>query len=294
MAKENVNEPAEAAGGEAAPALRIVTAGVVPDSRFREAYDRTLPETAALADKEVLIVNIDVPSAVATTIGVLPQILEYRDDAAGLPRFDIGHFDRLEQLTFALVYAHARLTATPPPSDPFAHLNEHAVRLRNTMYHDAVALAYRGLISAERLSEFKANVGYKGLAANLLGLAHLLRSNWDRIASKTALQLGELQSAERLAAQLAAALGSREQLTLNLAQVSAQRQRNFTLFARSYNQTRRAIGFLRWDYGDADQICPSLYAGRGGSRRKQALLALTPVPDSHATVEPVTTPPAAR
>ena len=159
MAKEDRNATGEPARATAAPTLRIVSAGVVPDSRFREAYDLTLPETAALGDKEALTVNIDVPSAVATTIGLLPQILSYRDEAAQLPRFDIAHFDRLEQLTFALVYAHARLTATPPPSDPFVHLNEHAVRLRNTMYHDAVALAYRGLISGERLAEFKANVG---------------------------------------------------------------------------------------------------------------------------------------
>jgi len=285
MAKEDRNATGEPARATAAPTLRIVSAGVVPDSRFREAYDLTLPETAALGDKEALTVNIDVPSAVATTIGLLPQILSYRDEAAQLPRFDIAHFDRLEQLTFALVYAHARLTATPPPSDPFVHLNEHAVRLRNTMYHDAVALAYRGLISGERLAEFKANVGYKGLAANLLGLAHLLRTNWDAISSKTALQSSELQNAERLGAQLTEALGSREQLTLKLAQVGAQRQRNFTLFARSYNQARRAIGFLRWDHGDADQICPSLYAGRGGSRRKQALLAITPAPDAQSTTE---------
>ncbi|WP_437293039.1 hypothetical protein [Sorangium sp. So ce426] len=32
----------------------------------------------------------------------------------------------------------------------------------------------------------------------------------------------------------------------------------------AYDQTRRAIAYLRWNEGDADTIAPSLYKGRGG------------------------------
>jgi hypothetical protein len=70
--------------------------------------------------------------------------------------------------------------------------------------------------------------------------------------------------------ELMAAVGAREETSGSVAQAQAQRQRNFTLFSRSYTQVRRAIGFLRWEHEDVDQICPSLFAGRGGSRRKDA------------------------
>ena len=46
------------------------------------------------------------------------------------------------------------------------------------------------------------------------------------------------------------------------------RQRLFTLFVNAYDQARRAVGYLRWNEGDADQIAPSLYAGRSNGRRK--------------------------
>jgi hypothetical protein len=44
------------------------------------------------------------------------------------------------------------------------------------------------------------------------------------------------------------------------------RQRLFTLFVTAWDQVRRALGFLRWNEDDVDDIAPSLYAGR--ARRK--------------------------
>lgn len=46
-----------------------------------------------------------------------------------------------------------------------------------------------------------------------------------------------------------------------------RRQRAFTLFARAYDECRRAATYLRWQEGDADELVPSLYSGRNASRR---------------------------
>jgi len=260
-----------------------------------------LPATAALSEDELLAVNIDVPSAVATAIGALPRIMTYRDEAAKLQGFDVTHFDELQLHTFAVGHAHVKYLAASAPPEALAALNESALKLRDTMYHDAVALAHRGLINGEPIVDFKTNVGYKNLAFDLLGLASLLRDNWEKIAARTGVQLSELDQAEVIGQQLMEAVGSREQAPATVAQVQAQRQRNFTLFVRSYDQVRRAIGFLRWDHEDIDQICPSLYAGRGGSRRKETPAPTppdAPSPAAGTTPSPVTTgrgstPPAA-
>lgn len=267
MANENVTETA---------------AGLPQSLLYREAFEQVLPAAAGLAEDELLPVNIDVPSAVATALGALPKILAYREHAAKLTGFDISHFDRLQLHTFAVAHAHAKLLAASAPPEAIAALNESGVKLRDTMYLDAVALAHRGLIGGDRIAEFKGSVGYKNLAFDLLGLATLLRENWDKIGSRTGLQLSELEEAERLGQQLMDAVGAREQAPALLAQVQAQRQRNFTLFSRSYNQVRRAIGFLRWDNEDIDQVCPSLYAGRGGSRRKETPAPTQPTDDTTA------------
>ena len=194
--------------------------------------------------------------------------MAFRDDASKLTGFDISHFDCLQLYIFAAGHAHARLLAASAPLESIAAVSERGVKLRDAMYLDAVALAHRGLLNGDRLADFKAKVGYKNLATDLLGLSALFREGWDKIASRTGVQLGELDEAELVGHQLMDAVSAREQAQGIVAQSQAQRQRNFTLFARSYNQARRAISFLRWDHGDLDQICPSLFAGRGGSRRK--------------------------
>lgn len=61
------------------------------------------------------------------------------------------------------------------------------------MYLDALALAHRGLLNEDQLANFKAKVGYKTLVFNLLGLHALFRKSWDKIASRTGVQLGELR-----------------------------------------------------------------------------------------------------
>jgi len=243
---------------------------------YREAFERVLPATAALSEEELIAVNIDVPSAVATAIGALPKIMAYREEAAKLYAFDVSHFDLLQLYTFAVGHAHAKLLAASAPPEALSALNERGVKLRDTMYLDAVALAHRGLISGDRLSDFKDGTGYKNLAFDLLGLSSLLRDNWDKIASRTGIQLSELDDAELLGQQLMDAVGTREQAPATVAQVQAQRQGNFTLFSRSYDQVRRAISYLRWDEEDVDQICPSLYAGRGGRRKEAAPAASVP------------------
>src|SRR6188768_4297400 len=264
----NQTEPSIPAVGAVPPASN--TPPTVPQFLpYREAYERALPATAALSEDELLHVNIDLPRAVATAIAALPRIMAYRDEAAKLNGFDTSHFDELQLHAFAVGHAHVKFLVASAPPEALATLNESALELRDTIYHDAVALAHRGLIRGERVAEFKANVGYQNLAFDLLGLSDLLRQNWEQIASRSAVQLGELDQAELIGQQLMDAVGTREQAAALMARAQAQRQRNFTLFSRSYDQVRRAIGFLRWNHEDVDQICPSLFAGRGGSRRKE-------------------------
>jgi hypothetical protein len=262
-ANNGLADSASASGAGAA-----LAAGVPQFVLYREAFDQALPASAALSDDELATVNIDVPSAVATALGALPKIMAYRAQAEKLPNFDISHFDQLQLHTFAVGHAHAKYLAASAPPEAIAALNERGIKLRDTMYQDALALAHRGLIGGDRIAEFKANVGYKNLAFDLLGLATLLRENWDKIASKTAVQLSEIDEAELLGRQLMDAVGAREQAGATVAEVQEQRQRNFTLFARSYDQVRRALGYLCWEE-DVDQICPSLYAGRGGRGRRE-------------------------
>jgi len=293
-----------AAGSPAVPAAAPPTAASAAAAapavlHYSEAYDKALPASKALTATELIAVNIDVPTAVTTAAGALPQILALRDQVVkDLPNFDIQNFDQLETYAFATGHAHAVYSGSSAPPEALLALNEQGLALRDTLYSDAIALSNRGIIGADKLGDFKANVGYQNLAFDLLGLASVLRLNWDKIVSKTAVQLAELDQAESIGEQLVNAVGAREQAPAIAAAQAQQRQRNFTLFARAYDQARRAITFLHWDQDDIDSIAPSLYSGRNTGHKKPdapqpvatAPAAGTPVAAASTTTAPTKTP----
>ena len=94
------------------------------------------------------------------------------------------------------------------------------------------------------------------------------RVDWAKLSGHTTLREHELDAAESTAAELNHAFATRAERYKALQAANEQRRRNFTLLARAYDEVRRGIHFLRWYEGDADDIAPSLYQGRGGSRRK--------------------------
>jgi hypothetical protein len=113
-----------------------------------------------------------------------------------------------------------------------------------------------------------------------LGLAEVLRENWAKISARTRAQAGELDRAEALGGQLISALSAREQAPVVAADVAVQRQRNFTLFAKAYDQVRRAISYLRWDDDDLERVVPSLYGGRIVNRKSCAVKSILPCASS--------------
>ena len=143
-------------------------------------------------------------------------------------------------------------------------LNREALKMRDMLRTDARALAKRALIDPARLASFKSYVGYQNVAFELIDYATLLRDCWPQIEGRTAVRKEEVEKARRLAEELVRAAGERKQGTLAVAQASSIRLRAMTLLLRSYDETRRAIGFLRRHQGDVDRIAPSLFAGRGG------------------------------
>lgn len=269
-------------------------AAVTALHRYRLAYEQTLPITTGLDPKELLPINIDVPSAVARTAGKLAGIMALRESAKALGNFDVTVFDQLETYALALAQAHTKYMGASAAPEGILELNERGMKLRNVLYADALALATRNLISGDRIGELKANIGYQNLAFDLMALAGILRDNWDKISSKTAITTDDLDQAELIGDQLIDAVGTREDSPANVAEITLQRQRNFTLFVNAYDEVRRAVSFLRWKEDDLERVAPSLYAGRGNSNiRKKSDDTAQPAPGAAADAPTSHTPVAA-
>ena len=237
--------------------------------RFRDAYQSLLGETRAVAASELVPINLDIPTAVTTALGALPEIRALRSRVvAEMPQFDVARFDKLEAYTLAVGHAHALYMAASAPAESLDQIAETAAELRETLFSDAAALAQRNLLDGQRLKELKGPHGFRNLAFDLFALSAMMRDNWPAIAGKTAIQPAELDEAETLADRILTTVGQREQGPAVVAASAEIRQRAFSLFVSAYDHARRAVSFLRWDEDDVDQIAPSLYAGRTTGRRK--------------------------
>ncbi|WP_438043097.1 hypothetical protein [Sorangium sp. So ce128] len=101
-------------------------------------------------------------------------------------------------------------------------------------------------------------------ANDLVALSALFSGSWPEIAGKTAATEAEVRRAGELGPELLAALGVREHGAPGPSEAADRRARAFTLFVDAYDQTRRAVTYLRWKEDDVEAIAPSLYKGRGG------------------------------
>ncbi|MFT3766094.1 MAG: hypothetical protein QM820_11350 [Minicystis sp.] len=244
-------------------------------AQSRAALDAVSEEMAALDATKLATINIDIPQAVSVALGVAPHLKDLRASIVdALPRHPIGLLDQLE--TYALAVYHAHILWLPPEAveNPVATLLAEAAPLRATLLVDAEALANRKLLDADAVAAIRAGQGHVDTANDLVALSALFLTRWSDLSQRTAATLDEVTRAGELGPLLLAALGAREHgVPLSPSAIADQRRRAFTLFLRAYNESRRAITYLRWNDGDADDFAPSLYAGRrgprGGSRKDE-------------------------
>jgi hypothetical protein len=263
--------------------------------RFRDEYERLLPEIKQVPSEDLLPINIDIQQAVTTALGAWPEIRNYRAKiVAETPQLDIARFDKYEAYARAVGYAHALYMTAIAPSGNLPPLAQRAVMLRDQILSDANALAKRGLINGERLKELNGPVGYRNVAFDLIALAALIRESWDNIVGKTAIDLKEIDNADDLGSQMVNEVGLREQAPAVVAETAEIRQQAFTLFVNTYDQVRRAINFIRWNEGDVDEIAPSLYAKSSFARKKGGTEVQTKQNGSAASGQPATTTAEAR
>jgi len=257
---------------------------IVP--RFRQAYEQLLDEIRQVPADDYILINIDIPSAITTVMGILPFLKSQRPRiVTELPQFDVARFDKVEAYTLALGHAHAVYIGASQPTEALEAIAEKATELRDVLFADAHALAQRRFIDGERLKEMKGVKGYRQLAFDLLALAALMHDAWPNISGKTAIQPKELDQAEMLADSILTAVGQREQTPAVAVEAAENRQRAFTLFVNAYDHARRAVSFLHWESEEVDQLAPSVYVAGRSSRRKQAA-ETSPAAPSAGTAQP--------
>jgi len=190
-----------------------------------------------------------------------PQIVEE------LPRFDVVRFDKLEQYLLALMHAQGLHRGAQVPKAHVAALGNELTVIRDRFYGNAASLAENGLLDGERLKGCKTAIGYRALIADIFILVPLFKEYWKNIEGKTPVTPSALHDATTRASQLLSAVGLRAHSSEVVGEKAQIRAKAFTLFARTYEDARHAVEYLRRKERDADEFAPSIYTGRGGRRR---------------------------
>jgi len=255
--------------------------------RYRRAFEAIHDEILSVPEKDFVGITLDIPTSVFTVVGKWPGINALRPQFVQyLPGFDLVRFDKTETYALALMRAQTEYkTATEPPASLTALANS-ATETRRVLLADLHALISRELLPDSVLDNLQGGSGYKNLVVDIVTMADILKKNAAIIAERTSVKPEEIYAAENLADELGTAIGLREQAPQAATQAVRNRQAAFTLFITTYEEIRAAVGYLRRKDGDADTIAPTLYTGRGPSKKKP-----TEDPSNKPEARPVVTQP---
>lgn len=249
-------------------------------SVFKTAYAAELPAMMAIPEGEVLQIKLDIDDMITSGLGVWAKIQPYREEAAKLPGFEIGNFDRLESRFLALREAETQYDNACECPDELEPLSQRAFVLRDLLSAEVEVAILHGLINREAVKDVSGVRGYKIVASDLLTLAGALAGALPRMQGRSFVSCAQLEEAEQLAAKILNAVGRREQAPVVIAATADIRARAYTLAMNTYDQVNRAITYLRWGK-DAGELTPSLFSGR--VKRRAPELEKPSVPMSPAT-----------
>jgi hypothetical protein len=248
---------------------RMVAAATSEEARH--AFERIEPRFKELAAGELVAITVDIARAASIVLGAEAGIRALQPQIeAKLPEFDVGQIESLRDMALAAWYVHAAI-APEVDEGEVKRLVSEATPLKRSMLVQADALADRGLLDAQRIAIIRAGRGSRDLANDMVALSAMFRQSWGEVEGKTAVTIEELDRAAELGTKLIFAIGARD-VAPALPGIGGDagelRVRAFSLLVNTYDQVRRAVEYLRWDAGDAQEIAPSVYTG---SRTRRAV-----------------------
>jgi hypothetical protein len=268
--------PASAEANPPNPAIQL--------SDFERAFAEVESEIQAISVEYLTHITVDVRLVAVNTIARLPLIRSLSAEfAEHLPNFDLATIDRVGTCALAAAHAYIRHQMSVASPAEIAKLAAAATERRARLLADVNALVAHGLIDGAPLAGLAGAVGYRNVAYDLLMLRNMLADAWPRISTGTLLSASELEEDAAIASRLLMAAGAKSVLPVEPTDTARVRDQAFALFVRKYDQLRRAVSFVRWEQGDADEYAPSLYAGRGS--RKTGTTPTTDVPPATGNTE---------
>jgi hypothetical protein len=243
------------------------------------AFEQVRADIEALPPGEMVRITAHVPTVVSIAIGALPNLEAARAQIAKqLPFFDLAELDKLPAYTRALYHAYLLTLPSADAQVTLQTLLAEAAPLRERLLVVAEGLVHFNLADRERVASIRRGTGHLDTANDLVALAHLFQSTDSSVLARTLLTPAEIERASELGWAIVSTLGQRRVGTNGGSAPNVYEDacvRLFRLVVRTYDQGRRALGYLRWNEGDLNEKMPSLYSR---SRARRAVVEV-PAPE---------------
>lgn len=258
------------------------------------AYEKHADAMMSQPDDRLLSrVNFDFSSAVAVVLGAQPALLEYRPTIKEqLPKFPLVFIDDLDSIAHATLYVFMQTRAATTSDPAIAEKVEKAKLQRKILQADAASAVLRNLMDERSVELAPKGNGRLEIAQGLLSLCVAFRAAWSSVKGHTAVTEEMLTDCTRLGVELLAALGRDDNpaLSSNTTPAAARWLRAASFFYNAYDQCRRAMGYVRWDEGDASDYTPALVGTRGPRAKAEDAGGDEPTPVTPVTpVDPSAT-----
>lgn len=224
---------------------------------FREAFEATAAERAALS--RVLDANVDLPNAVHIVRQSMPKVLQFLPEIEKLPvRVDL--IKRADLYARSTIHAHVLYSASVVPPERLQAVYEETLGYRARARSEIAYLVNQGVLPPEALDGIGMATGYRNVAYDTQMAVTRLRFYKGAIAGRAVLDAETLNEFEANANELEDLFTRRETNRSGDPKLAEERDRSFTLMHDSFEWARCAIHCVRWFYGDAKEIAPSLFS----------------------------------
>ena len=247
------------------------------EPELRAAAARIAPELAAMADDDVDTINVGI------TLAYWPTFAPHIADVVQLPTVTALRMPRLRDYALAMNHWHSVVKMAQAPAPDLSGAVDAGVTTRDRIVKDLSALAAHGLLEANAFASIGGTASYRKVGQDLIDLGTLIHARWSDIGAKSLLSLSAADDAIRQGQEILRTMVERDRAPTNLATASLLRSKAFTLFSRTYDDARQALLFLRRREGDVDSILPTLYPGRGASKKRSDERTAEPTPTEPGT-----------
>jgi hypothetical protein len=250
-----------------------VTPAATPESKGgdyqRQCFLRMESRIRAIPPQRLIQPRVDPIYASSVALGAVPRYAPLRprmDKFAG--EVDLALIDCVPELAHALSYATGDYIRLTTSGELLQDLIQEGTTLRAFLFDVKELCERQGLIQGVPLTQNPRLTGSINVSRDLTAAKRFYEECDEELLKKLPVTTAQLDRAGYIATRLLEGAGTKTATPAEIAEAERVQLQSFICLMDGYEEVRAVVKLLRRKEGDAEQIAPSVYAGRSTGKRK--------------------------